>query len=172
MLYLRTFPLTEPASDIDTQFMQECSTTTIRYYVTSHPVEPEMMHQSSSNRHHESDRNKIPADFCRENSGPRIHRRIELPPPPSSVSSLTWRERFEKEKDPSDKENGVTHAKKKSLGLGAVVKLLKEASYEKKVFAGERKPLGDASNGRMLLQSRAASKRELEKVQSKLSELC
>ncbi len=66
----------------------------------------------------------------------------------------------------------MTHAKKKSLGLGAVVKLLKEASYEKKVFAGERKPLGDASNGRMLLQSRAASKRELEKVQSKLSELC
>jgi hypothetical protein len=77
---------------------------------------------------------------------------------------LTWRERFEK--DPSDEENGVTHVKK------STVKLLKEASYEKKVFAGQRKPLGDASNGRMLLQSRAASKRELEKVQSKLSEFC
>jgi hypothetical protein len=83
---------------------------------------------------------------------------------------LTWRERFEK--DPSDEENGVTHAKKSTVGLGAVVKLLKEASYEKKVFANKRKPLGDASNGRMLLQSRAASKRELEKVQSKLSEIC
>ena len=130
----------------------------------------EMMRQSSSNRHNKSDCNNIPANFCRGNSGPRIHQRIELPPPPSSVSSLTWRERFEK--DPSDKENGVTHVKKSTIGLGAVVKLFKEASYEKKVFAGQRKPLGDASNGRMLLQSRAASKRELEKVQSKLSEFC
>ena len=93
-----------------------------------------------------------------------------MPPPPSYVSSLTWRERIDK--NPWDEESGVTYAKKSTVGLGSVVKLLKEASYEKKVFAGKRKPLGDASNGRLLLESRAASKRELEKVQSKLSEFC
>jgi hypothetical protein len=134
-----------------------------------------MMHQSSTtsydivaaNHHDESDR--IAANFRKQNSGPRFPLRIDLPSPPSSVSSLTWRER--NDKDLLGEENVATHAKKSTVGLGSVIKLLKEASYEKKVSAGKRKPLGDASNGRMLLESRAASKRELEKVHKKLSEL-
>jgi hypothetical protein len=124
------------------------------------------------NQDDESDLESIQAKFCSQNSSRRIQLRIELPPPPSSVSSLTWRERIDKEPWDKDKENGASYAKKSTVGLGSVVKLLKEASYEKKVFAGKRKPLGDASNGRMILESRAASKRELEKVQSKLSEFC
>ena len=131
------------------------------------------MHQSSkadivaANHHDESDR--IAANFHKQNSGPRFPLRFDLPSPPSSVSSLTWRERIDK--DLLGENNVATRAKKHTVGFGSVIQLLKEASYEKKVLAGKRKPLGDASNGRMLLKSRAASKRELERVQNKLSEL-
>mmetsp|Transcript_25358 Transcript_25358/g.45748 ORF Transcript_25358/g.45748 Transcript_25358/m.45748 type:complete len:109 (-) Transcript_25358:133-459(-) len=62
--------------------------------------------------------------------------------------------------------------KKNSGGLSKVVKLIKSASEEKETFAGKRKPLGNLSNGNRLLQSKAASKRELQKIQSKLPEIC
>jgi hypothetical protein len=122
-----------------------------------------------TNQDDESDRESIEAKFCRQNSSRRIPLRIELPPPPSSVSSLTWRDHIDKEPWDKDKENGASYVKKSAVRLGSVVKLLKEAESFR---VGTRKPLGDASNGRIKLESRAASDRELKKVQSKLSEFC
>mmetsp|Transcript_3261 Transcript_3261/g.8316 ORF Transcript_3261/g.8316 Transcript_3261/m.8316 type:complete len:125 (+) Transcript_3261:112-486(+) len=58
-------------------------------------------------------------------------------------------------------------------GLGTeLIKLMKKASQEKKASSGKRKPLGNVSNGRRLLESKAASKRELERIQGSLNEIC
>lgn len=62
-------------------------------------------------------------------------------------------------------------ATQSSSGLSKVVKLMKSATHEKKTFAGKRKPLGK-SNGNRILESKAASKKELQKIHSKLTEMC
>ena len=67
-----------------------------------------------------------------------------------------------------------SHANKIEVGgLGTeLIKLMKKASQEKKASSGKRKPLGNVSNGRRLLESKAASKRELERIQGSLNEIC
>mmetsp|Transcript_3757 Transcript_3757/g.8302 ORF Transcript_3757/g.8302 Transcript_3757/m.8302 type:complete len:84 (+) Transcript_3757:220-471(+) len=68
---------------------------------------------------------------------------------------------------------GRSHGhKKNSGGLGTVVKFMKKATVQKAESAGKRKPLGDVSKGNKILQSKAASKEELKKIQSKLTEMC
>lgn len=93
-----------------------------------------------------------------------------------SLPSLKWREQINNNRM-FDKENSLEHTQvKKSSGaerggLGTeLVKLMRKASIEKEAFSGKRKPLGNVSNGSRLLQSKAASKRELKKIQSKVSD--
>lgn len=62
--------------------------------------------------------------------------------------------------------------KKSPGGLAKVVKYMKKGVAEKEASSGKRKPLGNVSNGKRILQSKAASKKELKKIQDKLSEMC
>ncbi|KAL9183549.1 hypothetical protein ACHAXT_004405 [Thalassiosira profunda] len=92
--------------------------------------------------------------------------------PPSADG--VWRDELQ-----WDKENAAYDSRPKTIPGGLrqarsqVIKLMKGASEEKAAFAGRRKPLGQVStNGSKLLQSKAASKAELQKIQSKLTEVC
>ena len=98
--------------------------------------------------------------------------------PDESLSSLKWREqinnyRFEERRE---REQQGAHNKFQGGGGGGLgpelIKLCKKATYEKKAFKGKRKPLGNVSNGSKILQSKAAAKRELQKIHSKLPEMC
>ena len=99
-----------------------------------------------------------------------------LDSPDKTYSSLKWREQINNNRSSplnitSVKEN--CSRTKQEGGLGPeIIKLIKKASYEKKVVKGKRKPLCDVSNGSKVLQSRAQAKKELEEIHSKLSELC
>mmetsp|Transcript_24597 Transcript_24597/g.53002 ORF Transcript_24597/g.53002 Transcript_24597/m.53002 type:complete len:132 (+) Transcript_24597:194-589(+) len=89
------------------------------------------------------------------------------------LCSLKWGEQINNNRFDKEKCSHETDAKKSKGGLGTeLIKLLKEASYEKKASSGKRKPLGNVSNGSRLLQSRAASKQELKKIHSKLTDMC
>ena len=115
----------------------------------------------------------------KQNAAPQVtHRRREIPSSDEykSLPSLKWREQINNNRM-FDKENSLEHTQvKKSSGaerggLGTeLVKLMRKASIEKEAFSGKRKPLGNVSNGSRLLQSKAASKRELNKIQSKVSD--
>ncbi len=65
---------------------------------------------------------------------------------------------------------------KKSSGLDkvskSVVKLMKQASNEKKTFAGKRTPFGAVTNANNTLKTKAEEKRILDEVHSKLSDMC
>ncbi len=101
--------------------------------------------------------------------------------PDESLSSLKWREQInnyrieEREREQREKQLGI-HDKFQGGGGGGLgpelLKLCKRATYEKKAFSGKRKPLGNVSNGSKVLQSKAAAKRELQKIHSKLPEMC
>lgn len=89
-------------------------------------------------------------------------------------ADCVWRAQLQQ-----NKENAAYETRPKTIPGGLrqarsqVIKLMKGASEEKAAFAGRRKPLGQVStNGNKLLQSKAASKAELQEIQSKLTEMC
>ncbi len=77
--------------------------------------------------------------------------------------------RLEKERRRAQSSKNLTSLS----GMGKeFVNLLKKSAHDQDVFYGKRKPLGDVSAGRKNLQAKAASKKELEKIHSKLSDFC
>lgn len=89
------------------------------------------------------------------------------------LPSMLWKDQID-----NNKENNFCYEAhvKKSSGLDkvskSVVKLMKQASNEKKTFAGKRTPFGAVTNANNTLKTKAEEKRILDEVHSKLSDMC
>ncbi len=79
-------------------------------------------------------------------------------------------------KQEMDNETRRAQSSKNLTSLGGLgkqfVNLLKNSAQDQEIFYGKRKPLVDVSAGRKNLQAKAASKKELEKIHHKLSDIC
>lgn len=107
----------------------------------------------------------------RDNRGKgQCSERVDLP-------SYRWKEQLDNSRSEEDFASSIAKGKKQN-SLSKVLKLLKAAEGDKMVAQGKRVPLGDVSSNTnrtqnmINLQRKGESRRVLNKIQSKLPELC